>query len=211
MTTSNPSPLECFDKLLCQVRITSKARYRAAQRLSIHGWCTQWTLAFLAMGQIAIALLIALDLHRHCRVQYMHFGAVFFGGMVLAYSLLLGMANFTARAVLMHKCALELGHLARRLLYIKETTTGTKYEYDAFVKEYAQILEKHENHSQTDYLSAHIVDQKKESAAKQQRVTITLLVLLGSRLKFYFYNTLQFCHYIFTTLLISCWILNCVL
>lgn len=46
--------------------MTSKARYEASRVLhSQHLW-SQWTLTFLAVGQILLTLVTALDLYDHC-------------------------------------------------------------------------------------------------------------------------------------------------
>jgi SMODS and SLOG-associating 2TM effector domain family 5 len=215
MTT--PTPLTgvsgSIAELLRRVEITCKARYHASRRLSIHGWFSQWTLALLAIGQIVIALIMALKLHMNYREQYMDFGSVFFGVMVLAYSLLLGMANFSARAVLIHECGLELGRLARHLFSLRSTGAATQADYDSCAKTYYDILDKHENHTRTDYLTAHY-EYYDALAAKLAWLSMPWLVersrLIGVRMQIYVFHTLQFSHYVISTLLIYVWILVCV-
>src|SRR5690606_18888201 len=84
------------------------------------------------------------------------FGSIFFAVLVLAYSLLLGMGNYSARAVKLHECGMELGRLARDLHpHVSPSTTGTSVLYEAYAKHYYDILAKYENHSVADYLRAH--------------------------------------------------------
>jgi hypothetical protein len=112
--------------LLRRVEITSKARYVPAQRMELHDTFSQWTLAYLAVGQVVISLVVALKLKSNYSSAYMDFGGLFFGVLVLTYSLLLGMGNFAARAIMLHTCGIELGSLARKL-HIKLTSSVPPY------------------------------------------------------------------------------------
>lgn len=196
-------------ELLRRVDITCKARYHAARRLSSHGWFSQWTLALLAVGQIVISLVTALGLHTNFKPAYVTFASVFFGVLVLAYSLLLGMANFSARAVKFHECGLQLGRLARKLVYLRDTGSLIQSEYDECAKVYYDTLEKHENHTRTDYLTAHheYYDGKIDELEVFSRAWfIKRTHLLGVRLKIYLFHILQYIHYIASIILIYGWI-----
>ncbi len=102
------------------------------------------------MGQVIISLVPALGLTSNFSEKYITFASILFGVLVLAYSLLLGMANYSARAVRMHECGLQLGRLARKLFDLRTRQNLTQGEYDACVKDYYDILDKHENHTRTD-------------------------------------------------------------
>lgn len=54
--------MSTYEYLHKRVSVTSKARYEASKRLRAHNWFSQWTLAFLAVGQIFLSLLITLEL-----------------------------------------------------------------------------------------------------------------------------------------------------
>lgn len=140
------------EELLRRTEITCGARYTAARRMELHGWAAQWTLAFLAVGQIIISLIPALKLRSNFGENYVGFASVLFAVLVLAYSLLLGMADYSARAVRMHGCGLALGRLARHLVFLIDRGNVTSAEYDEAAKGYYDILDKHENHTYTDYL-----------------------------------------------------------
>jgi len=196
-------------ELLRRAEITSKARYHAARRMAAHGWFSQWTLAALAVGQIVITLVSALGLHSSFKPQYVNFASAFFGVMVLAYSLLLGMANFAARAAVIHQCGLELGRLARRLLVMRDTGAVSRAEYDECAKQYYDILDKHENHTRTDYLVAHYeyydsLASKLTTFSKEWWVERTGLLFV--RIKLYVLHLVQFSHYIASAVLMYVWI-----
>jgi SMODS and SLOG-associating 2TM effector domain family 5 len=178
-----------FQELYRRASITGHARYHASRRLGLHHIFSQWTLAFLVVGQIVIELITALGLRTNFSEQYISFGKVFFGALVLSYSLLLGMGDYAARAVKFHECGLALGRIRRRL-YPLVATPGTADEYRELSEAYYDALDKYDNHAQPDYLWArgHYYSSWKawlESLALQ---------------------LLQFSHYIISFLLISLWI-----
>lgn len=146
---------ESANELLRRTQITCGARYTAARRMELHGWAVQWTLALLAVGQIIISLIPALGLRSHFSGDYVAFGSVLFAVLVLAYSLLLGMADYSARAVKMHGCGLELGRLARKLVLLIDRGSVSGAEYEECADKYYNILDKHENHTHQDYLVSH--------------------------------------------------------
>jgi hypothetical protein len=206
MNTLQP---ECSE-LLRRVSITCKARYHAASRMAAHGWFSQWTLALLAVGQIVISLVGALDLRSNFSPSYLSFGSIFFGVLVLAYSLLLGMSNFSARAVKLHENGLELGRLARNLYVLQsDSATPTKEEYDSLSKEYYDILDKYENHTRTDYLLAHFEYYsgiKSDHDQFSKKWWLYKAPLYGIRVKTYLFKALQFFHYIGSIFLIYIWL-----
>lgn len=142
---------EAMIELHRRAEITSKVRYEAARRLMAHNLFSQWTLAVLAVGQIAISVIDALDLPLNYSDRYLAFGGIFFGVLVLAYSLLLGMSNYSARSVQLHKCGLELGELARDLYLISKLNGADRQNYEDYAKKYYVILGQYENHEEIDY------------------------------------------------------------
>lgn len=146
---------DSLNELLRRADITSRARYNASRRLESLGWTSQWTLALLAIGQIVISLISVLKLPMMFSQTYVDFMGLFFGVLVLAYSLLLGMANFNARSTKLHHCGMELGGLARDLHLTSTLPNASSQQYDAMVDKYYRILEKYENHTAIDYLKAH--------------------------------------------------------
>lgn len=198
-----------IEELLRRTEITCGARYTAARRMESHGWATQWTLALLAIGQIIIALIPALNLKSNFSTQYVGFASVLFAVIVLAYSLLLGMADFSARAVKMHGCGLELGRLARHLVFLKDRGNSSAEEYEASAKRYYDILDKHENHNLYDYLVSHHQHYSAKLAklgfftCKYWRSRIPLFKVQG---KIWILSIFQFFHYFFSLALMYSWI-----
>lgn len=197
-----------INELLRRVEFTSKARYNGARRLGLHSIFSQWTLAYLAIGQIAISMVPALKLHNNFSEAYTNFGAIFFGVLVLAYSLLLGMGNFSGRSVVMHSCGMELGNLARELHLLDKTPEVSPEKYESAAKEYYQILAKCENHAHQDYLVTNAALKLNALAwptAFNNRYVADLIacayaVALSFGLKF-----LLFAHYMATIAIISFW------
>lgn len=199
-----------------RAELTSKVRYDAARRLMNHNLFSQWTLAVLAVGQIMISVMDALDLPSNYSDDYLAFGSIFFGVLVLAYSLLLGMANYSARSVKLHKCGLDLGELAREL-YMKSTQTGAMgYSYIEYAKRYYVIRGQYENHEEIDYArTKHLMKQGKKSDRTAETTTdkasdkvlfktYGINYLRGILLLIRYYT--GFAHYFVTVILMSGWL-----
>lgn len=191
---------EAMIELHRRAEITSKVRYEAARRLMAHNLFSQWTLAVLAVGQIAISVIDALDLPLNYSDRYLAFGGIFFGVLVLAYSLLLGMSNYSARSVQLHKCGLELGELARELYLISKLNGADRQNYEDYAKKYYVILGQYENHEEIDFRRTKFSMRDVDSA-----VGLTLdRIFEGARLKMrYFFG---FSHYLITGLLMAIWL-----
>lgn len=208
MSTSQANSADSVKELLRRVEFTSKARYNGARRLTLHNIFSQWTLAYLAVGQIAISLVPALGLHNNFSEQYTNFGSIFFGVLVLAYSLLLGMGNFSTRSVVMHSCGMELGKLARDLHLLSHVMDVDKERYEAASRKYYEILAKCENHAHQDYLTTNASIKTKEldwpekiSLAYIAKITsITYASAISEALKL-----LHFTHYLATVAMMSAW------
>ena len=204
MTTS--ATTEAIAELARRVEITCKARYHAARRLNSHNWFSQWTLALLAVGQITLAVVSALKLPTNFSQSQNDFGAIFFGVLVLAYSLLLGMSNFAARAVKIHECGLELGRLVRKLYFAEKAGSLTQQEYDELSSHYYNVLDKHENHTRTDYLVAHFEYYQGRGYRKDEEPTnLDRVKLFLVRLKIYLFHALGFSHYVISLALLAGW------
>lgn len=191
---------EAMTELHRRAEVTSKVRYEAARRLMTHNLLSQWTLAVLAVGQIAISVIDALDLPLNYSDEYLAFGGIFFGVLVLAYSLLLGMSNYSARSVQLHKCGLELGELARELYLVCKLTGSDQSRYEEYAKKYYVILGQYENHEEIDYRRTKFLML---SGGSDMRVTLDR-VFEGARLKIgYLFG---FSHYLVTGFLMAMWL-----
>lgn len=197
--------MNSFSELKRRVDLTSKARYHAASRLNIHGVFSQWTLAFLAIGQVVLALVPVLKIQVNITEQWVVFVGIFFGVLVLAYSLLLGMGNHAARAIRLHQCGMELGRLARKLDYLVRANNPDLADFNEYNNQYYSALEKCENHTRADYLVA-----RQEYYQHQEPFNLmsrAWFMRQKYRFEMYFWHALQFSHYAISVGLISAWIL----
>jgi hypothetical protein len=208
MSNSKLNTSSSTSELLRRVEFTSKARYNGARRLGLHNIFSQWTLAYLAVGQIAISMVPALKLHNNFSEDYTNFGAIFFGVLVLAYSLLLGMGNFSTRSVVMHSCGMELGNLARELHLLNQTSDVSPSSYESAANDYYQILSKCENHAHQDYLATN-ASLKLNALAwppilNNHYIADLLACTFAVTLSFVL-KVLHFAHYLATVAMISFW------
>lgn len=208
MNNLNATTASSIRELLRRVAFTSKARYNGARRLGLHNIFSQWTLAYLAIGQIAISMVPALKLHNNFSENYTNFGAIFFGVLVLAYSLLLGMGNFSSRSVVMHSCGMELGNLARELHLLDQTPDVSSGRYESAAKDYYQILAKCENHAHQDYLATNASFKLNELAwppAFNRRYIADFIAWAYAVALSFGLKVLHFAHYLATIAMISAW------
>lgn len=145
-----------FDELFRRVQFTSKARYNAARRLKTYHLFSQITPAFMAIGLVVIPLSNILGFNNGYPAKYVDLMQLIFAVALLAYSLLLGIGNFSARAERMHACGMDLGRLARQLYPYrkKNDSDALDLDYKSISDAYYECLEKHENHTHVDFLAA---------------------------------------------------------
>lgn len=145
-----------FGELFRRVQFTCKARYNAARRLRTYHLFSQITPAFIAIGLIIIPLSDMLGFNNGYSKNYVDLMQIVFAVALLAYSLLLGIGNFSARAERMHACGMDLGRLARRIFPYKHKEDSSDLDdvYDSISCAYYECLEKHENHTHVDFLAA---------------------------------------------------------
>lgn len=145
-----------FEELFRRVQFTCKARYNAARRLRTYHMFSQVTPAVMAVGLVIIPLSNLLGFNSGYEKNYVELMQIVFAVALLAYSLLLGIGNFSARAEKMHACGMDLGRLARQIFPYrrKQDSDAMDTEYDKFSNAYYECLEKHENHVHIDFLAA---------------------------------------------------------
>jgi hypothetical protein len=160
MNTNKIQNHESFKKLHRKVDKVSRLRYNAADRLKRHQQFSQWITTLLSVILIIVPLLQALKVKTNVNDQLLNAIQVFLAVLILAYSLLLGIENYSSRSEKMHTCGLELSSLAREIDPYLEIENDSflykifskKYQslYKIFSEKYQSILEKYENHSQID-------------------------------------------------------------
>jgi hypothetical protein len=186
--------------------MTSKARYEASRRLKSQSWFSQWTLAYMAIGQIVLSILPILKLtNGTVSTELQSAVTVLFAVIVLAYSLLLGMGDFSARSAKIHQCGLELGELARELKFlVDKNIESNKDDYLQYIERYYQCLNRYENHSSHDYLVAK--KEHKNDEAKENNTSVSWYYNLWWCIRIMIYRFWEFCHYPISILVISLWI-----
>lgn len=204
-----------FDELYRIIDITAKARYGASTRLNLHGMCSQWTLSLLAIGLIIVSVLMISSVKVNFSEQYSDVMQIVFSVVILTYSLLLGMGNFSARAERLHRCGLELSRLVRR---VKPLRGSEDYdpEYSEITKEYYDCLEKYENHKEVDFLSSRLEIERRKgypdwniTSTKLQNINVLLGTLKGRIHMWISVKArllLSFSHYAFSVFLVFGWI-----
>ncbi|WP_406568768.1 SLATT domain-containing protein [Aeromonas caviae] len=193
--------MESYKYLHKRVLVTSKARYEASRRLKLHSWCSQWTLTFLAVGQIILSLLYIFEIYnKKIPDTQINMASLFFAIAVLAYSLLLGMGDFSARSSNIHQCGLQLAELSRELHYkITRGVSSTESEYLNFVSRYYACLNRHENHTSQDYFIAKLdyLSEIDNLPSVYKRVKLKIKILL--------YRFFGFSHYLLSVFSIITW------
>jgi hypothetical protein len=139
-----PATPEYYQKLLADIALTAKTRFRSATRLSYHQKVSQWAIALSSVVLVVAAILGMQDDTRRALPRAPEI-EVILSVFVLALSLLIGMDNYNVRSDRMHTCSLELNDLVRRYRVLDETC------YNELANAYGQILNKFENHQSVDY------------------------------------------------------------
>jgi hypothetical protein len=140
-----------IDRLYNDARSTANIRHIASERLRHHHRFTVWSITILSTGLIVIPLLQALGVPTSSSSQALNAIQVFLAVVVLVFSLLLSMDNYSIRADKMHQCGVELSVLARKMEPIIRTDNPYGPEYNRLLQEYDQILRRYENHEEIDH------------------------------------------------------------
>lgn len=152
--TTKDKPADCtktaLEELRRKIEVSTKASYERSRILMLHSICSQWTLALLAVGQVIISILEKYFSFQQNQKDFLNFGGVFFGVLVIAYSLLLAMSNYYYRAKKTHQCALDFSQLAEGLPLHICGGKITSEQYLNALKRYYKILSKCENHKEID-------------------------------------------------------------
>lgn len=148
MTTNLNS--KTFDELYRKVNIVTNIRYISARRFRFNQQLSQWTITFISLLLILIPLLQALDMTLRHDQKLFDVVSVFLAILVLVYSLLISMENYSVRAEKMQNCGTELSNLTRDI-YPYLGAKHHKNHYNNFSVRYQNILEKYENHDSIDY------------------------------------------------------------
>lgn len=148
--TEKETPTE---HLLRSLQITATSRFFAAKRFRSHESWSLWAISFASLLLIFIPLFKPFGLPVYLADGIVNVAQVLSAAVILVFSLLVNGSKYGERAEMMHSCALAINSISRRLeQHIHAGDAET--ELSALRTEYENLLEKYENHSDLDFLSA---------------------------------------------------------
>jgi len=205
-----------YDELYRIVELVAKARYTAHRRLTFHSSFAQFSLTFLSIGLIIIPLLDLGGFSAHYSPKYIQIMQIVFAVILLAYSLLLSMGRFEARAEKMLSCGIALSRILRQVKPLQGTSPPLPDPvYDELYTRYYDILEKFENHTQADYhsVSTTLLARQGIPVRGQQtrpeyvgQVMSYFWKITTRRAGVYFMWTIVYSHYFISVIAMYAWI-----
>ncbi|MGR6838080.1 SLATT domain-containing protein [Aliivibrio wodanis] len=152
-------PLEAQEKepakkLLKSIRVTSKCRFNAADRLKGVSSYSFLTTTFLSLGLIFIPLYQSSGLPLPYSNSVLSIIQIFLAVAVLVYSVVNGTAKYELRAESLDECGIQLKELIRKLRRdINELEMGgISVDLEKYHADYHVISTEPENHRRADYL-----------------------------------------------------------
>lgn len=141
-------------KLLNSMRVTSKCRFNAADRLKGISSYSFLTTTFLSLGLIFIPLYQSSGLPLPYSNSVLTIIQIFLAVAVLVYSVVNGTAKYDLRAESLDECGVQLKELIRKLRRdIGELENGgISVDLEKYHAEYHIISTEPENHRRVDYL-----------------------------------------------------------
>ncbi|MBY0572490.1 MAG: SLATT domain-containing protein [Undibacterium sp.] len=157
MTANTPAPIKetPVEHLLRSLQITATSRFFAAKRFRSHESWSLWAISIASLLLIFIPLFKPFGLQIYLSDGLVNVAQVLSAAIILVFSLLVNGSKYGERAEMMHSCALSINSISRRLEYHIHTNTA-EVELAGLRTEYENLLEKHENHSDHDFLRAQI-------------------------------------------------------
>lgn len=152
-TTEKEEPPE--EHLLRSLRATATSRFIAAKRLRSHEAWSLWSISFASLLLIFVPLFKPFGITVYLSDAIVNVTQVLAAAVILVFSLLVNASKFGERAELMHSCALTINSISRQLEELRHGHT-TATTLPQLRSQYESLLEKHENHSDLDFLFAQI-------------------------------------------------------
>lgn len=177
MTTIAPTPEKetPVEHLLRSLQVTATSRFFAAKRFRSHESWSLWAISFASLLLIFVPLFKPFGLPVYLSEGLVNVAQVLSAAIILVFSLLVNGSKYGERAEMMHSCSLSINSISRKLEYYIHANTA-EAELSNLRSEYENLLEKHENHSDHDFLCAQLrkfpkyykVDWKKITKAYAQ-------------------------------------------
>jgi hypothetical protein len=141
-----------FRSLYRKIYKTSKARFNAHSRLKAQYFALHWSLSFFSLGLIVIPLIRLSGLQISIDSKILDLLQITLAMFVLVYSLILSSSHSKDKIEKMHRCGLELNHLAREMLpYCKDEGEFDIEVYNKYQDKYSLKLNAYDNHSKIDF------------------------------------------------------------
>lgn len=147
-----------FKNLYKKIDATSKTRFNSSRRLSLHSKLSTYSVVFISLSLILIALMQVFKIGANIQSPYIGLIQVFASITVLVYSLLIDKNDYSNLSEKMYSCASKLGKLKQDIYpYIenrddKDDKNETLLKiYTEFKQKYDDILELYETHSINDF------------------------------------------------------------
>jgi len=147
---------DSFQNLYKKMDATAKTRFYASRRLMLHTKFSTYTVVIISMAIILIALMQTYGIGENIHTKYASVIQIFSAIAVLVYSLLIDKNEYAATAEKMFACASKVSELKQRMHPLKEMDNPPEDQYSAFQKEYWQILDLYETHSNNDFTGDNI-------------------------------------------------------
>lgn len=147
--TENPD-----DHLLRALRVTSTARFGAAQRLRRHETYSLWSISLCSLFVILVSILEPFGIKLTLPTNIVNLSLVAASSVILVVSIIVNGEKYGERAEKMHNCAMEINTLAAKL---EESIFNKLPDKTGEIRlDYEQILKRYENHSDIDFEHAKI-------------------------------------------------------
>jgi hypothetical protein len=199
-----------FADLSRQLNFTSRCRFRASGRLTLHKVLAETSVTFLSIGLIVVPTLLLGGMHSEVPKGITEALQICAAVAILAFSLHLNGGNFATRSLRHHQCGLELRELLRQLKP-PSTDDGTDEHYDRFSERYAKVLEKYDNHDAIDYenVTLELLIRQKDEAATltPKQLGIIIKRIWAKRLSVWGRTCAQFIPYVAALAAMVAWIL----
>lgn len=144
-------PKERVEKLLGDLKSTSKSRFQAARRLEKVDRLSQWTINLISLELILIPTLTlsgAIKSNPYI-TSYSVFAPVF----ILFFSVSQSAEKYSLRAHQMHECGMRVNKL-RRQIASSDVSMITSTFFKECLDAYDDVLRDYPNHDTVDYLSS---------------------------------------------------------
>lgn len=140
------------EKLIDSMRITSKCRFNASNRLALRSKTSFFITTILSLGLILIPLLQNSGVKLNFTASVLNMLQIFLAVSVLIYSVTIGTARYDLRSRELDECGQKIKRLIRDVRTLNEKNPEqTKSDLDKINSEYNQVLKESENHSRSDY------------------------------------------------------------